>query len=559
MTTNRTALFSRHQPGGVFTIEDVTEHPGDVWFVGSGVTGCSDAAGFGKSPDLPFATLNYAIDACTASHGDVIYVLPGHAETKSTGASLFALDVIGVKVIGLGQGANRPTFTLSHVDATTSISAASCWLENVILTAGVDDMKVGMTISAADVTLKNVDWRTASGVEFIRGIQTTNAADKLHIRGLRYLGDVAGNACVIGVNLTGVNDALIEGCVFDGVFSTATINFSTACVNVHVRDSIFNNTGTALTKDVVDTATVSTWDVVNCFDLVGGYAFSGGSGSALASGDVSALAAALTTVDGLFDVPVADAAGNTTMRDVVGIKTDAAAAGAVSNVESLMAYAKQNVTAGIAAAAALVILDEFHDVPAANAVENAQINEVLGNKTDSAGSGAVTATSSVVKYLKQLVNAAIAADAWTVKTVKKASLALDGGSVAGIFVITGGPIEVLGLNMVIKTACSANACTAYFASDPTLADYADTPLCAAVELNAAAIGNCFSIIDCDSAVAMVKNADGTNVGRMIEIGSQFVMEGEIDFTAANADLSTGIGDVYLTYRPLSSASVVTSS
>lgn len=50
------------------------------------------------------------------------------------------------------------------------------------------------------------------------------------------------------------------------------------------------------------------------------------------------------TVDGYHDVPTKDAGTDTVMRDVVGRKTDTAAADAVSEVESLMAYAKQNVT-----------------------------------------------------------------------------------------------------------------------------------------------------------------------------------------------------------------------
>jgi len=33
---NRTALFSRNQPGGVFTINDLVNHPGNIWFVDSG-------------------------------------------------------------------------------------------------------------------------------------------------------------------------------------------------------------------------------------------------------------------------------------------------------------------------------------------------------------------------------------------------------------------------------------------------------------------------------------------------------------------------------------------
>jgi hypothetical protein len=52
----------------------------------------------------------------------------------------------------------------------------------------------------------------------------------------------------------------------------------------------------------------------------------------------------LAVIDGFHDVPAADDAGNVVMRDVIGNKEDAAAAGAVSTTESLMAYAKQIVT-----------------------------------------------------------------------------------------------------------------------------------------------------------------------------------------------------------------------
>lgn len=44
------------------------------------------------------------------------------------------------------------------------------------------------------------------------------------------------------------------------------------------------------------------------------------------------------------NVPAADSTDNNVSADVIGNKEDAAAAGAVSTTESLMAYAKQNVT-----------------------------------------------------------------------------------------------------------------------------------------------------------------------------------------------------------------------
>ena len=59
---------------------------------------------------------------------------------------------------------------------------------------------------------------------------------------------------------------------------------------------------------------------------------------------LEAISDKVTVVDGYHDVPTKDATTDTVMRDVVGRKTDTAATGAVSEEESLMAYAKQNVT-----------------------------------------------------------------------------------------------------------------------------------------------------------------------------------------------------------------------
>ncbi len=55
--------------------------------------------------------------------------------------------------------------------------------------------------------------------------------------------------------------------------------------------------------------------------------------------DVAAVKAIVDIIDGLHDVPTADAVTNAFMRDVLGIKTDAAVE-VVSAVNSLMAYIK---------------------------------------------------------------------------------------------------------------------------------------------------------------------------------------------------------------------------
>ena len=290
MAAVRTALFSRQQPGGVFTVDDLGEHGGNIWFVGSDVSGAEDGAGFGKNPDAPFATLDYAIGKCTANNHDVIYLLPSHSETKSATGSLWAADVAGIHIRGLGRGADRPTFTFSHTGAATTITAASVTLENVVFVAGIDSVTAPLTISGADWTLKDVEFRDTTDIEFVKGPTTTADADRGHVDGFLYRGYKDGNACTIGISLVGCDGCIVENSVFYGEFSTACIDFTTtSCHNVTVRNCTFYNDNVALTKNILDSATSSTWQVHDCFDGKGGYSFSGGSAATVASDDVSGL------------------------------------------------------------------------------------------------------------------------------------------------------------------------------------------------------------------------------------------------------------------------------
>lgn len=246
--TNRTAFFNRKQPGGMYVVDDLSEHPGNVWFVGSAVTGATDGAGYGKNPDAPFATLDYAIGQCTASVGDVIYVLPGHAETISSAALSPALDVIGVKVVGLGWGTLRPTFTSTHVDATLSITAANCWVENIRLVANLDNVKVAITAGAlADgLMLKNVELTdSAANKDFLVGVSIAAACHDVTIDGLQVWG-LGGTAthCIV---TAGASDRLtVRNCRIIGTFSTALLDINAvACTDVAIYDNYLLNEDTS--------------------------------------------------------------------------------------------------------------------------------------------------------------------------------------------------------------------------------------------------------------------------------------------------------------------------
>lgn len=127
----------------------------------------------------------------------------------------------------------------------------------------------------------------------------------------------------------------------------------------------------------------------------------------LAEADIEAK---VDVIDGYHDVAVADAVTNAVMSDIIGNKEDAAAEDAVSTTETLMAYLKQAITLAIARDTAIGVVDGLHDVPSADAETNLYMRDVVGIKTDAAAAGAVSAVESLMAYVKQIVTEGIARD-----------------------------------------------------------------------------------------------------------------------------------------------------
>ncbi len=158
MAQPRTAIFSRHQVGGLFTIVDLPKIPNDVFFVCS-VTG-TDEAGAGFNPDRPTATLDYAIGLCTASKCDKIYILPGHVE-NITAADTIDCDVIGIDIEGLGHGSLIPTFTATAAAGSITVDVANVKIKNIKLVAGfATGCTAGITVTA------DGDYCTLDGIIF---------------------------------------------------------------------------------------------------------------------------------------------------------------------------------------------------------------------------------------------------------------------------------------------------------------------------------------------------------------------------------------------------------
>lgn len=241
----KSPLFSRVQPGGVFTITDESQTTGEIFFVHSG-TG-TDSAGYGRNPDSPVATIDYAVGLCTASKGDRIYVMPGHAETLDAATDL-VVDVAGVSIIGLGHGTLKPVLTYGATDAILSITAANCLVKNLRLLGNIDNIVNAITLgaSADGAVLDGIEIVDgASNKEFLTGITITAACHDVTIQNCKTFG-LGGGATTAVLN-AGASDRLIfRNNIIQGTFSTALMDISgAASANMSIHDNYLMNRDTA--------------------------------------------------------------------------------------------------------------------------------------------------------------------------------------------------------------------------------------------------------------------------------------------------------------------------
>lgn len=126
---------------------------GTIFYVDSN-TG-SNTANNGKAPNLAFATIEAAINACTANKGDVILVMPGHTEAV-TSTSL-NVDVAGITILGLGSGSMKPVLTFAATSSRINVTAANCTLQNLRLTAAVGDVVTAVLHATAAQNTRYLD------------------------------------------------------------------------------------------------------------------------------------------------------------------------------------------------------------------------------------------------------------------------------------------------------------------------------------------------------------------------------------------------------------------
>lgn len=230
--------------------------PGKVLWVYNGAQlapqGRAGSDGNSGSFESPKATIAGALLQCAAGRGDVIYVKPGHAEVINS-ATAMALNVAGVQIIGLGNGASRPTLTFSTAtSATIAVSAAGMSLINFNIDAtGFAALAAAITVTAADFALQGCTLKLAGTNQAVLGVSATAAANGLVIDSNIMLAGVAGTTAAI--QLVGGDSAVVSNNFIEGLFTAGTggiSNITTATTNSLILANIINNLTAASTKAI---------------------------------------------------------------------------------------------------------------------------------------------------------------------------------------------------------------------------------------------------------------------------------------------------------------------
>jgi hypothetical protein len=224
-------------------------------------------SGNGSSPDYPFSTVAKALAKCVSGRGDIVYVLQGHTESF-TSATTWSELVASTKIIGLGTGTERPTFTLAAAGAVITVTKANVMIRNcrflaagpagttaitvanplAITAAGFqlidNDIECGIdadqlatnciTASAAadDMTISGNNIHGAASSVITTILVTTGAVDRLKIINNYMRADAGASGFLLDLS----NAAILENDIIGNTFANITAS-STAVIKPHATST----------------------------------------------------------------------------------------------------------------------------------------------------------------------------------------------------------------------------------------------------------------------------------------------------------------------------------
>lgn len=203
-----------------------------------------------SSSGLLVQTLNAGLARCRAGKGDVVVVLPGHAENVTT-ADFFSSLVSGTQIIGaapFGSGL-MPTFTFTNTASTFLLDVNNVVMTGLKFSVGVDSLVNFVTITGSGCYVAgNVfNMGAAAALDMQTAVIVGNSATDLTIEANRFQNSGTGvSTAALLVNGTGVDNLSVkDNEFFCSCATTGVVNVTGTGVNMNLRkNTVFNRTAT---------------------------------------------------------------------------------------------------------------------------------------------------------------------------------------------------------------------------------------------------------------------------------------------------------------------------
>lgn len=252
-------------PGGSSRVETFYYHPnrpmGNVFYVDSTHSNKGTSTAHGRSPEAPYSTLAAMLDSglLTADNDDVIYLMPGHAETVSAAAGL-DVDTAGISIIGIGRGTKQPKITFDTITtADMDIDAADILIENVHFSANFADLVAPIDVNATDFTIRKCRFsETAVNMNALIWIlaATSTTSSRLTIEDCVAVDKDAANTSFVSFPGTSDGDVVRRN-VLHVDCGTGVILAAGVITNCNISDNYIFNTATDVDSGINLAATAT--------------------------------------------------------------------------------------------------------------------------------------------------------------------------------------------------------------------------------------------------------------------------------------------------------------
>lgn len=202
-----------------------------------------------------YTSLGAALAGCRANRGDTIFVMPQHAENVTTTPTFIA----GVRIIGIGNGDERPTFTWTATTSQWAVTAANVSFENLILNfSGTAATVTAKAFTTSAAKTRFLDCQVNIGASSTQlatiGFEFTTGADRGTFDGC-YILSAATAANTNCIKLTNAVDSMviINNVISVGMAATTSsvITMTAAPTNILIKGNELTNSIASSTKALV--------------------------------------------------------------------------------------------------------------------------------------------------------------------------------------------------------------------------------------------------------------------------------------------------------------------